>query len=464
MAEHADTCRACSRARERVERASQSFPALRTQQPPELRWDRLRAQIHWSVSSARRATQPRSRTRMTGGIVLGAAAAATLAAVLGGALTTERPPADPGPERAATAASLAAPAPAPAPIALGALVVREVGDQVMIDGTVRRQIFDEVLGPGAVIATGASRVDVQFDDGSAFALGPASALKIARLDSERIELHLEGGTLDVAVRRRAPEQRFVVVAGARTIEVRGTQFRVEHDEHDTTRVACAHGKVAVRDAGGEIELGASRKLQLTAATRVDDAAIAPLADAEHAELLHAAPLTLPVWTDPAQLVATSAALEVATVANRDVRVDGVEVGQGPLRVRVMPGRHTVETTDGAGRFQRAGWVDVTARTPARLAVHAPATSSGGAATRRRQLGAALDRSRLAQCTRSLTKSGLSRTFVHVELGIAQSGAVEFLNVIDTDLPSRTADCVRDVIASVRFASGPAATLRYRVDL
>jgi hypothetical protein len=130
----------------------------------------------------------------------------------------------------------------------------------------------------------------------------------------------------------------------------------------------------------------------------------------------------------------------------------------------MPGRHTVETADGAGRFQRAGWVDVTAGTPARLAVHAAATPSGGAATRKKQLAAGLDRARLAQCTRSITKAGLSNTFVHVELAVAESGAIEFLNVIDTDLPSRTADCVRDVISSVRFASGPAATLRHRVDL
>ena len=45
-----------------------------------------------------------------------------------------------------------------------------------------------------------------------------------------------------------------------------------------------------------------------------------------------------------------------------------------------------------------------------------------------------------------------------------TGAIGFLNVIDTDLPSTTAACVREVLADVAFGKGPAATWRERIDL
>jgi hypothetical protein len=174
---------------------------------------------------------------------------------------------------------------------------------------------------------------------------------------------------------------------------------------------------------------------------------------------------LPVWTTPGQLVQTSAALEVATQGNRDVRVDGLEVGQGPLRVRVMPGRHTVETADTAGRFHRAGWVDASAGKAARIEVLPEvAAPTGGAATRKKQLHAGIDRAALASCTRAMAKAGVSGAVVKIEIAVDETGAVGFLNVIDTDLPSTTSSCVRDVLANVSFKAGPAATFRDTLDL
>jgi len=71
---------------------------------------------------------------------------------------------------------------------------------------------------------------------------------------------------------------------------------------------------------------------------------------------------------------------------------------------------------------------------------------------------------LASCTRSIAKAGLSGTYVQIELAVDEHGAVGFLNVIDTDLPSSTARCVRESLAQVRFRAGAAATLRERIDL
>jgi hypothetical protein len=323
----------------------------------------------------------------------------------------------------------------------------------MIDGVRHDDVFTRTLSAGTVLATGEGHVDVQFGPESAFALGPRSTLELRHFDGQLIELAVQG-TVDITVAPRAPHQRFLVVSGDTTVEVRGTQFRV-HNDGKTTEVACRHGRVVVRDTHGETEVATARKLS---AGRV-----AALSVAELDELAAATPATLPVWTDAQSVVQTSSALEIATVGKRAVRVDGVELGEAPLRVRVMPGRHTVETADSAGRFRRAGWVDVSADKTARLVVQAEAAPTGGTAERRRQLHAGIDHDRLAQCTRAIAKAGLT-AYVNIELSVDATGAVEFLNIIDTDLASNTSACVREVLADVRFKPGAAATFRDKIDL
>jgi hypothetical protein len=66
--------------------------------------------------------------------------------------------------------------------------------------------------------------------------------------------------------------------------------------------------------------------------------------------------------------------------------------------------------------------------------------------------------------RSIAKAGLTGTYVQIEIAVDAQGAVGFLNVIESDLPSATASCVREVLADVRFGHGAAATWRERVDL
>lgn len=467
MEAHATSCKACATAKKRVERASQSFPALRARAAPDLGWDEVGARVHWAVSSEKRAKERNGRPRWVPAFTIGAlgllAAGAAVFALTTGHLM---PSAMPRPTTVeAQKAHVDLPSvPSFQRQPLGALVVREVGDHTMINGLVRHEIFEEVLTAGAVIATGNSTLDVQFDAGSSFALGPISKLHVTRLDSESITLTLDEGTIDVVVSKRGPDQRFIVVAGDRSVEVRGTQFRVTRGAA-TTHVACAHGTIVVRDASGEVVINGDQAVELATAATLATARVSPLTLTERDVLAQATPHTLPVWTTPAQLAQTSSALEVATPAIRDVRVDGVEVGQGPLRLRVMPGRHSVETADPAGRYRRAGWVDASAGKAARLEVQPDvAAPVGGTAARRKQLHAGIDRAALASCTRAMNKAGLSGAFVQIEISIDTTGAVGFLNVLDTDLPSTTASCVREVLANVPFKAGPAATFRDKLDL
>ncbi|HSD88122.1 MAG TPA: FecR family protein [Kofleriaceae bacterium] len=468
MDAHAEDCPRCAQQRDRIRRSSSTFPSLRTEAAPELSWDTIRARVHWSVSSEKRAQQRGVSRR---GVRFFAAGLVATGGVLAAALWTSPIAPTRTPSTAPVAVKDHAPIPvtlvSPAPAPLVGLVSRLSG-QVMIDGVRRgstepkgNDAFERTLPAGTVIATGEGRVDVQFGADSAFSLAPRSTLELRRFDAERIELAVEG-TVDLTVAPRAPGQRFFVIAGDQTVEVRGTQFRVTHDTAGT-QVACRHGRVVVSDPAGTAEVATARKLAVAARAQVDPTRVAALSAAELDQLAEATPATMPMWTDAATLVQTSAALEIATVGKRAVRVDGVELGEAPLRVRVMPGRHTIETADAAGRFRRSGWVDVTAAKPARMVVQAEAAPTGGTAERRRQLHAGIDQVRLANCARAIKKAGLS-SFVHIEISIDETGAVAFLNIIDTDLASSTASCVREVLADVPFRGGPAATFRDKIDL
>ena len=456
---HADECQKCARVRARVTRASDSFATIRTQTPPEISWDSVRAKVHWSVSTEKhkKLTQPVARPAVGWAI----AAAVAVAGVVAVALPANE---------ASTPEQLGSSGPVPPPrtpeanippvaaTGLVGLVNRATGD-VLVGGIRPDDLFARRLAAGDVIVTGDGRVDVQFGESTGFALGPRSRLVLRKFDTAAVELVIDG-TIDVEVAPRASAQRFAVIAGQRTIEVRGTQFRVRHDA-TATDIACRHGLVAVRDAHGHQDVGAARHLALAPDRAVADAPVASLSTDELAVLVSATPMTLPLW-DPDTLAHSSAPLEIATAGRRDVRVDGVELGAAPMRVRVMPGRHTVEAADSAGRFRRAGWVDVTTH-PARLEVQAEAPPTRGIAERRHQLLARLDRGRLGACTRAIAKQGVS-TYIQIEITVDAAGNKNALNILDTDLGEAAVSCVRDVINDVSFGPGAAATWRERIDL
>jgi hypothetical protein len=448
MDRHAERCARCAKARDRITRtSSQAFPAIKTAPTPEVGWDTVRARVHWAVSSEKRA-RTRPTRRPVAYIVAGGLAAAA-AAIAIAELPHASAPATPVAHRTT-------PAPVPAAPPLAGVVSRSSGE-VMIDGVRRIDLFDHALGPGEVIATGDGRIDVQFGEHSAFSLGPRSTLELRRFDASEVRLVVDG-TVDVEVSARAPNQRFLVEAGDRTVEVRGTQFRVVHDGA-ATRVACRHGLVAVHGASGDALVPGEHKLEANE--------VSSLTADELAQLAAATPVTTPLWID--DLAHRSSVLEIASPTHRDVRVDGVELGEAPLRVRVMPGRHTVETAGPSGRYRRAGWVDAQPAQPTRLDVApdpapAPATAAGNA-ERRKQLtaGIAANRPRLARCTRAAAKSGISDLSVQIEISVDATGAVRFLNV-DSDLTSVTQACIHDALTQIQFPPGHSATWREKIDL
>lgn len=461
MEAHAAACKKCDRAKNRVQRASDTFPVIRLQPTPELGWDSVRAQIHWTISKEKRETA--SHPKIARRPIWPVFAIGALAAGATGVYFFTRTPASP---RAVVAPIAHAPE---APTAITALVSRLAGD-VMIDGVRPVDAFAKPLGTGTVLATGDGRVDLQFGEASAFALGPRSTLELRSFDAATIALVVDG-TVDLVVAPRKPGQRFLVIAGDRTIEVRGTRFTVKHDATGTL-VSCQHGLVAVRDTNAPaidvVEVATARKAFVPAGHRTTEAHAVPLTADELVTLAGATPWSTPGWTG--DLVARTAPLDVVAAApKRTVRVDGIELGAAPFAMRVAPGRHTIEAADSAGKLRKAGWVDVTATKPAHFEAmpieEQPAAPVGNAiATRKRELAAGVDHARLNQCTRRLAKSGLTGTYVTYEIKVDAAGAVDVLNVVDTDLPADTAACVHDALAAVHFAAGGAATWRAKLAL
>lgn len=493
MHAHAETCERCRLARSRVMAARTAMIAMAHAPAPELSWDSIRAKIRWELSPAGNTAElrtlelahPRKRRWAWVGIAAASVAVASVAAhfawrgagaeqeASSGSRTASIAAVTPStsaekprdPEAPFDPAAIASPAvlsadPAASAQPLIGLVTRARG-AVQIDGDATR-LFERTVGAGAVLASGAGWLDVQLGEGSALSLGPRSSLRVERLDTARIELSIDG-VVDLEVAPRAPGQRFIVRAGAQTVEVHGTQFRVEH-RADQTRVSCRHGLVTVSEGTRAREVGAGKMVAVHTGQPMPAAAALDV-DAQ-LELAMATPYRVP-WDDAASVRTTTASLALISTDERKLRLDGIELGAGSIEVRVGRGRHLVETSQDGGAFRRAGWAVVGAKAPAvrfEIGSEEATRTSGAAYQRLCELRARLVRGRLARCVRSLAKQGVSGTFVRVELAVERDGAIGYLNILDTDLPVGLAECVRSVVAEVRFIAGPAATVVERIEL
>ncbi|HTJ46725.1 MAG TPA: FecR family protein [Kofleriaceae bacterium] len=467
MRAHAASCQACGRARDRVTGGVEAFGEIKRAQAPELGWDTIRTRVYWATSSERR---ERERTQRMHAIRLrrwSVALIPALAAAAAVAIYLETRSSAPSTETKAPVAIAPRTLPPPPPAPLIGVVTLAQGDVAIDAAASSAKVLAHPVAAGSTVTTKDGKVAVQFGDGSVFEVGPRSALSVRRFDAGAIELALgDTGEVTIEVAPRAPGQRFTVTAGDRTIEVRGTAFHVAR-RGSTVDVACSHGLVAVRDRSGDLLVPAGQGVVVEDRESLADRAAHPLDAAALESLVGSIGPRLPVW-DPASMYRTSAPLAIAAPAGKAIRVDGVLLGTGPLVVRVMSGRHLVE-----GQWIEAGpgrddgridtRIDLTTVRTATIDTPGPSPAAARAA-RRRDLEAGIDHQRVDTCVRTLAKQGLlSGTHVELELSVDTGGAINMLNLGDTDLPVSMASCVRDAVAIVRFPRGMSATFSYRFD-
>lgn len=454
---HAAECQACGAARDRVIAARSEFSDLSARQAPELAWDQIRVQTMWQV----RAHAAQTSAQRAGGARWKWIGVTAAAASLGVALLVVKPwssaPTEPqagsGPGQASAAVGGALGANAePIPPIVG--LVTMISGEATIDGVRGAVAFDTLLAKGSEIRTANGEVAVQFGDGSAFAVGPRSVLRVRAFDHAAIELEVDG-RIDVDVAPRAAGQRFSIVAQDRVVEVRGTRFRVER-KGDAVDIACTEGRVAVPDRGGELAIGAGRAAMLAPGQPARNAELRDLAASERDSLAAATPRRLPMWGAKAALLTTTAGLSV----DGEIRIPTAAwAGEGPAMVRVLPGRHTF-LRNKQGRWQDAGVILVDAgrhtQVVGRNSDSPPEQDVGSVSGRRLQLRRNL--SVIRPCVRAIAKQGLGDVFVELDIVVDARGRIQS-DLVSTDLPPATAECVRAKVETLRLRSG--GTSRWR---
>jgi ferric-dicitrate binding protein FerR (iron transport regulator) len=184
-----------------------------------------------------------------GGLAGVAGALAAAAAVVLGVSLAER--LDTGADRALAPAGQAhvAARPRTLPIALpadGAArpgVVVALAGRPTVDGRVAE--LDAEVAEGARIETDVvARLDVRLADGTGFTVGRETALVATRLRENATVLALDHGEIGQQVAPLGADQRWLVLAGAYAVRVRGTQFFIVRRGDDLT-VAVREGRVEV---------------------------------------------------------------------------------------------------------------------------------------------------------------------------------------------------------------------------
>lgn len=490
---HVEGCPRCSDKAERLARARGAMNEIAGTPAPELGWDRIGVRLYWENSSARHAALRRpERSPWPRRIALAVTGSALLAMGAYAAFTLAGE--QPGPGRPAAApAVMAASAPAELPVAMRGVVTFASGatsvDGVPLDS---QALFDRPIGAGTRLGSAPTgRLVVQFGHQSGFALGPGSSAYLRRFDDEAVEIEIVDGSLEVEVSKRRPGQSFTVVAGRHRVSVRGTAFRVDHRNGELA-VACAHGRVVVTDGAREVALDAGQQIHLLREVMLERAARRQI-DPERLAELEASlsgPL-LPAWTEPRALFDTSSTIDVSASPGQEVRLDGIDVGEGAFVLRVMSGRHKLEVADERGDFGAGAWIQAEpgerrsarARLDGAVRVGAAERSEPTASAdpvggprasaedtrtarraRREQLAAALDGSGPAlQCMEPLEKRDLvAGSFVVFDVGINADGSQGHLNIAESNVPAEIERCLRRVVDAVELPPGPSATVRYKL--
>ena len=309
-----------------------------------------------------------------------------------------------------------------------------------------------VLRSGAHLTTGKGEVAVQFGEASGFVLAAGSGLEIARFDDQAVELRLTG-ELGVEVSHRAPGQRFAVIAGTRSVEVRGTIFRVLA-RGGALDVACTRGRVAVVEGGDAVEVPAGDLLAAPAAPGLAGLSPRPMSDAEAGAVSDRVRVPFVAgWGDVGGVAAHSALVTVTGPVGAAVRIDGVGAGAAPLTVRTTAGRHLLE----AGAVSRWLEIDAGATTVTRL--DAPPPSSERPSQLEQQLEA--QRNRIVRCGDRARKVDPDFSgSIEVEIGIGADGAVGFVAPVKGVADREVEECILSALRDqLTFPAGSKATLR-----
>jgi hypothetical protein len=313
--------------------------------------------------------------------------------------------------------------------------------------------LDSPIREGATLRTSVGRVAVQFGDRSGFVVEENTTLELSRLDDSAVELRILSGAVAVDLTRRRSDQRFAVLAGDRSVEVRGTAFRVALAD-EALDVMVARGLVAVIEDADAVEVAAGGRLAIPKGGSLADHLPRRLSDREAKELARAvrAPF-VPAWTGAPEVRAATAVLRVAAGPRARVRVDDVEVGVGTLSLRTVAGRHLVE----AGAVSR--WVELDAGVVAMTELVDPRSERPAQVDQQVQV----HEKAIAGCAQRARKQDplFEGQVVEVDVQIGADGSVVSVNSGNSEIENCVAEIARNTFS---FPRGSRGTVRKRINV
>jgi ferric-dicitrate binding protein FerR (iron transport regulator) len=239
---HLAGCATCREARLGIERYAKLLGEAHAQDTPELDWTRMQPALEREAQRLARAR--RVRRALPVGVAL--AAAACIALVVSHSAR--------GPQAPLARAPLPAPAVAP-PVPVMLASVTAIAGEVVARDTAGRPVpltLDSQPTQGWTIETGTDGEAHLVLPGTAALIIPArSRLELRTLHAGDVEIALLEGQVVSQVHKRAPGERYDVLAGERRVAVRGTLFDVERSA-TSLAVQVDEGVVEVLASDGSI--------------------------------------------------------------------------------------------------------------------------------------------------------------------------------------------------------------------
>jgi FecR protein len=347
---HLQGCPGCSEAHRRLVETKRLCREMDHQEPPELSWRRIEAQIHWKTARREEKRPARSGRFTLPALAVGAAAAGALIAVIVMGQINDRAPNAAVP-RAPVARTVA---PLDKELAAVATLIRGDVSVINTSGSLEPLTLDRPLLQGSGITTGDGRTNLQWAEGSGATIAQQSVLELAQLRTRAQQLQLRQGKVYVKLAKLTPGQSFEVVTGGIRTSVQGTHFSVELGQ-ETVDVEVFEGLVHVAPLDQRwvgIDVPAEHRVSV----RIDGARPTLQQLDKHGP--SASTMNLIPWPSFPRVMASTSLLSVASKpAGADLRLNNRLIGATNLSLRSPMGRHLVELWHG-GKLLEKRWIEV----------------------------------------------------------------------------------------------------------
>ena len=357
MRDHLSRCPGCNTAYERMTKGQQLLREIGEEEPSDISWKHIEAQLHWKLS--REDKEPERTSRWSP--VLALAGAAALGAFIGilvfsgvGDLLPGKSPGVKGPGAVASRPT------APAKVVdeeLAAVVTMARGD-VFLKSTRGQKAplnLSRPLLQGDRAITDQGRLALQWEEGTGLRMVPSTELVLKKLGTNNQLLALERGKIYVQVSKRKKHQRFQVLADGIRATVKGTHLAVGVKDGQV-EVEVFTGLVAVESVNGSwksVDVPAGHRVQMP----VNSTSRPTLQKVEASPSVTL--LNLQPWTSFQRVMAETGLMKVRSrPPGAELRLDSRILGDTNIQVRSTFTRHLLELYRD-GKLVHRKWVTFT---------------------------------------------------------------------------------------------------------